>query len=229
MMKALFLIPGPKLQYQSFPIMGKYPCAAGIGHFCWARASNISATWLFSYCKLICVYHCKLPLLIFSHYHYCFIPEEEKEWDHLASISDIVMYWYHDLGPGQVGDWVKVGAGGRLLDTLVEEVVWQHIGNVSRVSLAGTTGKHQANNVTVGITNNRPGVPGGRESTILVTPGVDNDLHRCWVKLLNEQFDAGTVDWESVVCFQNSLMPWQFSMLPPCRFVVLYQPPDLLI
>lgn len=68
---------------------------------------------------------------------------------------------------------------GGLLDTLVEEVVWQHIGNVSRVSLAGTTGKHQANNVTVGITNNRPGVPGGRESTILVTPGVDNDLHRC--------------------------------------------------
>ena len=49
--------------------------------------------------------------------------------------------------PTGVGDRVEVGAGEGLLDMLVKEVVWQHVGNVSRVGLAGTAGKH-ADDVT---------------------------------------------------------------------------------
>jgi hypothetical protein len=115
--------------------------------------------------------------------------------DHLASMPDVVVYQCRDLDRDQVRDRVEVGVGEGLLDTLIEEVVCRHIGNVSRVSLAGTAGEH-AEDATVGVTDDRPGVPGGGESAVLVTVGVDGDLHRRRVNgiiliFTNERFDAG--------------------------------------
>src|SRR5712672_1772053 len=120
--------------------------------------------------------------------------QEEKERDRLANIPDVVAYRCRDLvGRDRIGDWEEVGVGEGLLDTLIEEVVCRHIGNVSRVSLASTTDEH-ANDVTIDITDDRPRVPRGGESTILVIIGVDGNLHRCRVNgvilvFTNKRFD----------------------------------------
>ena len=59
-----------------------------------------------------------------------------------------------------------MGVGEGLLDTLVKEVVWRHVGNVSGVGLADTAGKHADD-----VANDRPGIPEGGESAVLVTLG----------------------------------------------------------
>lgn len=79
---------------------------------------------------------------------------ESVERDGLASVPDVVVYRCRDLG-----DRVEVGVGEGLL---VQEVVWRHIGNVSRVGLAATAGEH-ADDVTIGVTSD-PEFPGAEKA-----------------------------------------------------------------
>src|SRR6266852_1182559 len=94
----------------------------------------------------------------------CTRRHREKERDCPASVSDVVVYRCRDLGL----DREEVGVGEGLLDTLVEEVVRRRIGNVSRIGLADTAGKH-SDDAIVSVTDDGPGVPGRGESTVLVT------------------------------------------------------------
>ena len=86
----------------------------------------------------------------------------------LHSVPDVVVYRCHDLGC----DRVEVGVGEGLLDTLLNPVVWRRIGNVSTVCLASTTGE-DADDATLGVGDDRPGIPGGGKSAILIAVRVD--------------------------------------------------------
>jgi hypothetical protein len=79
----------------------------------------------------------------------------------------------HDL----LLDWVEVGVGEGLLDLLLNPEIWCHIGHICRVSRAGTTGE-QADDMSQPVNDNGPRIPRGGECTILMTIGVDGNLHR---------------------------------------------------
>jgi len=87
-----------------------------------------------------------------------------KERDHLASVPHVIVYLCHDLGR----DRAELGIGKCLFDTLVNPVVWRRIRHIGRVFLAGTAGE-DANNATIGVSDNRPGIPKGGESAVLAT------------------------------------------------------------
>lgn len=77
---------------------------------------------------------------------------------------------------GGLLDRVEVRVREGRLDTFVEEVVRRCIGNVHIIVLPRTAGNH-SDDAIVGITDNGPGVAGGRESEILMAIGVDGGLH----------------------------------------------------
>jgi len=92
-------------------------------------------------------------------------------------------------------DRVEVGVGEGLLDTLLNPVVWRRIGNVGRVCPAGTAGE-DADDATIGVSDDRPRIPGGGESAVLVGVRVDGYPHgrranAVVVVFPDEGFDAG--------------------------------------
>ena len=96
-----------------------------------------------------------------------------------------------NLGRGRI----KVRVGESLLDTLLDPVVWRRIGNIGRVCLASAT-REDAKDATIGVSDDRPRIPGGGESTVLVAVRVDGYLHGRRANVViavfpNEGFDAG--------------------------------------
>jgi len=79
----------------------------------------------------------------------------------------VVVCRCRDLDLGRVADREEVGVWEGLLDMLVEGGACRHIRNVSRVGLASTTGMY-ADDAIVGVSDNRPAVPGAEKAPSLL-------------------------------------------------------------
>lgn len=75
------------------------------------------------------------------------------------------MYRRHDLGHNRV----EVGVRESRPDILLNPVVWRRIGNIDIVCLAGTAG----DDATIGVSDNRPGIPRSGEIAVHVAVRVD--------------------------------------------------------
>ena len=92
-------------------------------------------------------------------------------------------------------DWVKLGVREGHLDTLFKPIVWHCIGNIINIFFASTTSE-DANDATIGISNDRSRIPWCRESSHLMAVLVDGHHYRCranGVVLVfpDEGFEAG--------------------------------------
>ena len=94
-------------------------------------------------------------------------------------------------------DWVEVGVGKVLLDTLVKEPVeGRRIRDVDGICLASTAGE-VADNTSLAVSDDGAGITQGREGAVLVTVRVDGQLHGRLVSAIIEVFaderhDAGS-------------------------------------
>lgn len=75
-------------------------------------------------------------------------------------------------------DWVQLRVRESHLDTLLKPIVWHCIGNIIITFFASTTSE-DANDATIEISNDRPRIPGCRESSLFMAVLVDGHHYRC--------------------------------------------------
>jgi len=74
-------------------------------------------------------------------------------------------------------DRVEVGVGESRVDTPIETIIARDIGDIGGVSRTSTAGE-QADNMSLPVNDNRPGIAGGGKQTALVTVRINGDLPR---------------------------------------------------